>query len=231
MEALHELYCEAFLHAEMPHLPRSGGAAYGQHAPGSRDVDAMWTILQGEPATAEEASLTQGPARFMVEYLGLIEYLFIRLGPGPVRKATAAFVKELEDESLAETAWYLQVLSLFATLTAQKAPWTQPKDLKDMSLQLRVMGVTAGAADGSWTLAQWLSELTQQGFGSAFKLAVQNTLAPKRLLLRRPKWTLTLVSLLRKVWQNILAVPAPKPPTTESTAPQADVLLIILICS
>jgi hypothetical protein len=157
---------------------------------------------------AKPGALRAGPSRFMIEFLGLVEALYMRFGPGPVRSAVKTLIGELLGElqgdqltadRLPESTWHLQVLRLFGTLTGRSAPW------------LRATGTAQqerSAHPNSWKLASWHDELRKMQFSRFLLRTFQAALMPERARLRRPQWTATLVSLIRNIWRNLLAAPS-----------------------
>ncbi|CAK0886453.1 unnamed protein product [Prorocentrum cordatum] len=231
VDALLEVYREAFIHAEMPHLP--GPSPSGAPAP---DAWAQGPGREFQGAGDQHADADRsGPFRYMVEFLGLVEALFLRFGWAPVRKAVERFVSELQDSQLAETSWYFQVLSLFGILTAHRVPWVQLPGPQAERLRLQSLGIhdaKAGPQDcpGSWALARWHGELSQMGMGSALSKALHSTFAPSRVLMRRPVWTVTLAALLRTIWQNVIGIPHAEPAKrTEVPEPDAGKLVRDLV--
>jgi len=197
VEALLQVYQEAFIHAEMPHLPDptlSGGLP-----------PSTWA---GGPVTESE-SRTAGPARFMVEFMGFVELVFLRFGPGSLSSAVKVLIKEMQDERLVETPWYLQLLHLFGTLTAHRAPWMRAHLEDKERLRFQVAGIEIAnhpLHPSSWTLGKWFKELAGMALGRALLFALRAALTCSHVLLRRPKWSVTFVALVRTVWRNILDV-------------------------
>jgi len=235
VQALLAVYKEAFLHAEMPCFQQpsqSGGMS-----------SAVWDTQN----QSDKDSRTAGAMRFMVEFIGFIEIVFLRFGPAPVQSSVEVFIDELKDPGLAETPWYFQVLHLFGTLTAHMAPWIRQCRSGDADLRLKVAGLAAnwrekvgdspqGLHPSTWSIDRWYQELYHMGFGKAFVRALQDALLPARVVLRRPKWTATLLTLMRVIWHNIVSVRSTssfskKPMTTSSVRTdhcQADVLVFEL---
>eukprot|EP00928_Gymnodinium_smaydae_P074247 TRINITY_DN57312_c0_g1_i1.p1 TRINITY_DN57312_c0_g1~~TRINITY_DN57312_c0_g1_i1.p1 ORF type:complete len:943 (+),score=161.60 TRINITY_DN57312_c0_g1_i1:131-2830(+) len=264
--ALLAVYKEAFLHAELPQVVDPtvmGGpppAEWELEAPGyqrCRHSGHAHYVASGSDAGAAEVQMrvqASGPLRFMVDFLGLLDGLYDRLGPGAVREAVAELVAELLGESmdaalaerLAETTWYFQVLHLFTSLTAPKAPWL----LSAGPAVAKMQESRPPEHPASWSLAAWQDELQRMNFGRFFMRALRTAIAPARATVRRPKWTATLLALLRAIWRNLLAMPAPpsaakrpmglRPPELEGllqmphdhesrSPPRPDVLLLDLV--
>jgi len=241
-EVLLAVYQEAFIHAEMPCLPKP---TQGGGLPHAWEVGAAPAPQQQQ---VERHARTAGPMRFMVEFIGFVEIMLLRFGPSSILSSITVFVGELTGEGLAETAWYFQLLHFFGTITGHSAPWMKRVASSNDRLRLQVSGIATAWHEASggayrntelhpstWSLARWYQALHEAGFGKAFARALQDTLIPSRVSMRRPKWTATLLALMRVVWHNVVSVPSTtarasvRQTVVKTDTPHADILVFELV--
>jgi len=221
VEALLAVYGEAFLHAQMPHLPdptEAGGVAPSSWAASSKPAASFGTVLNGSDQSDLEVT---GPVRFMVEFMGLVETLWQRFGPGVVLAPTKTLLAEFVDERLVETAWFMQLLRFFGRVTRSsktEARWLQECATEGLSSILVDQKQNRPPHPKHWSLTAWHAELQRLGLARALLRAFRAVLAPNRSSVRKPKWTAALLALLRDIWRNILLV-NPAPPLADGHLP------------
>eukprot|EP00746_Dinoflagellata_sp_MGD_P127259 gnl/MRDRNA2_/MRDRNA2_61885_c0_seq1.p1 gnl/MRDRNA2_/MRDRNA2_61885_c0~~gnl/MRDRNA2_/MRDRNA2_61885_c0_seq1.p1 ORF type:complete len:2062 (+),score=342.33 gnl/MRDRNA2_/MRDRNA2_61885_c0_seq1:111-6188(+) len=208
MQSLHEVYKEAFIHAEMPHFPQptdAGGLPPSGFVDDSKAVDAKL------------------PRRFMNEYLAVVEFVFQRFGPGPIVPVLHTFATELQSERLMETSWFFQLLQFFGTMTSQTAPWIEAKKGKS-GLKSSSDGGVSLLHPSKWSLGKWFGELHRVDFARIFLRVLRSAFTVSKAVLRRPVWTETLVTLLRKIWKNMLSVPSGNVVAVDGAGASGDIM-------
>merc|ERR1712054_505144 len=92
-------------------------------------------------------------------------------------------------------------------------------------------GVPQLMLPSTWSVDRWYHYLHTMGFALAFNRALRDALSQRRVLIRRPKWTATLLSLMRVVWRNVISVKSTqtragrKKDTKGDESPHADELV------